>query len=172
MPQASHDLGLVSRLNVEAIGEPGKRTFRLVMKSPAGSAVLWLEKEQLLELSLSIKRTLGLAEVKTVQSQPPQASTASEGLAIEFKVVKQALEYDQVRGVFRFWNHDVEDDSEIATLIFEATSAQAATLSDEGLKVCAAGRPLCPLCHLPMDTEGHFCVRSNGHPTDAQERLE
>jgi hypothetical protein len=27
----------------------------------------------------------------------------------------------------------------------------------------SAGRPPCPLCGLPLDTEGHICPRQNGH---------
>ena len=31
------------------------------------------------------------------------------------------------------------------------------------LGVVAAGRPPCPLCGEPLDPQGHFCVRRNGH---------
>ena len=31
------------------------------------------------------------------------------------------------------------------------------------LCLLAGGRPVCPLCGLPMEAEGHACVRSNGH---------
>ncbi|HEX5479005.1 MAG TPA: hypothetical protein VFY79_04730 [Dehalococcoidia bacterium] len=27
----------------------------------------------------------------------------------------------------------------------------------------AGGRPVCPLCGLPMEPGGHACVRTNGH---------
>ena len=30
-------------------------------------------------------------------------------------------------------------------------------------KIVAAGRPPCPLCGLPLDTDGHVCPRQNGH---------
>ena len=30
-------------------------------------------------------------------------------------------------------------------------------------RVVAAGRPPCPLCGLPLDPEGHICVRTNGY---------
>ena len=35
----------------------------------------------------------------------------------------------------------------------------SSTLDD----IIAGGRPLCPLCQLPMDASGHMCVRTNGH---------
>ena len=30
-------------------------------------------------------------------------------------------------------------------------------------QIVAAGRPPCPLCGLPLDTDGHICPRQNGH---------
>ncbi|MFQ5933444.1 MAG: DUF3090 family protein [Dehalococcoidia bacterium] len=178
MPRAIYEFGLVSRLDAEAMGEPGKRTFRLLVDSPAGSAILWLEKEQLLELSLSIKRAVGMLEAELAQAPPPgSAPVISEdslgGEPVEFKVGKQAMEYDREAQVFRFWSHDVEDgeDSD-AKLAFDATSDQVTRLSDDALSICAAGRPICPLCHQPINPEGHFCSRSNGHPPDATDRLE
>ncbi|MEE9199056.1 MAG: DUF3090 family protein [Dehalococcoidia bacterium] len=168
MSKASYELGMVSRVNVEALGEPGKRTFRLLVDSPIGSAVLWLEKEQLLEMGLYIKQALAQAAVAESESPTPHPEPAPGNLSVEFKVGKLALEYVDDQGLFRFWNHDIEaEEQEDAKLGFEATSSQATALSDEALKVCAAGRPLCPLCHQSMDAEGHLCARSNGHrPAD------
>ncbi|MFQ5872771.1 MAG: DUF3090 family protein [Dehalococcoidia bacterium] len=177
MPKASYEFGPVTRLTAEAVGEPGRRTFRLLADSSTGSAVLWLEKEQLLELSLSIKKALGLLGLGEDAPRPSRTDSAVEdttpgALSVEFKVGKQAIEYDREDGIFRFWNHDVEgDEEEDAKLVFDATSEQVKQLSDEALTVCAAGRPICPLCHQPIDAEGHFCSRSNGHPTNAAEKL-
>ena len=36
-------------------------------------------------------------------------------------------------------------------------------LAQGALKVVSAGRPPCPLCGLPLDTDGHVCPRQNGH---------
>ena len=30
-------------------------------------------------------------------------------------------------------------------------------------EIIAKGRPLCPLCGVSVDTDGHACVRANGH---------
>ena len=37
--------------------------------------------------------------------------------------------------------------------------------------VCAAGRPRCPLCGVPMGPEGHQCVRTNGYHKDLVDDL-
>jgi len=49
-----------------------------------------------------------------------------------------------------------------------ADRRQMRTLSKQIVEVCAAGRPICPLCGGPMDPDGHTCVRSNGHMTHAE----
>ena len=30
-------------------------------------------------------------------------------------------------------------------------------------EVLPAGRPICPLCHTPLDGGPHACVKQNGH---------
>ena len=35
-------------------------------------------------------------------------------------------------------------------------------VATRGLELVTAGRPLCPVCGLPMDPEGHLCPRRNG----------
>jgi uncharacterized repeat protein (TIGR03847 family) len=46
---------------------------------------------------------------------------------------------------------------------FRLTRAQAAGFVTRARAVVAAGRPLCPVCHEPMDPGGHVCARANGH---------
>ena len=44
----------VTGLRAEALGEPGQRTFRILVDSDSSSATMWLEKEQLFQLALAI----------------------------------------------------------------------------------------------------------------------
>ena len=44
-----------------------------------------------------------------------------------------------------------------------ATRGQMAALSEHIEQVAGRGRPICPLCKQPIDAEGHFCPKSNGH---------
>ncbi len=172
MPEPTQDMGLVNTFAPEALGKPGKRTFRLMVSSELGTALIWLEKEQLLELGLHLKRTVGLLE-EIEESQPLSASyTVVENPDIQFKLGKQAVEFDEEDGIFRFWNYDVEIEEDVASLVFEATVAQVMQFADESLRVCSSGRPICPLCHEPINPDGHFCSRSNGHPVNAVERLQ
>jgi uncharacterized repeat protein (TIGR03847 family) len=49
---------------------------------------------------------------------------------------------------------------------FWITRAQLEALSAYGMIVAAQGRPICPLCRVPMEPEGHQCFASNGHRTE------
>jgi uncharacterized repeat protein (TIGR03847 family) len=43
------------------------------------------------------------------------------------------------------------------------TAASARAFSQRALRIIAQGRPPCPLCGLPLESEGHICPRQNGH---------
>ncbi len=168
MNNARRDLGIASYLKAEAIGEPGQRTFRLVVEAENGSAFIWVEKEQLSALGLAIKR-FGEELGGSVGSSPDPASLeAPREPSVDFKVASLGLAYDEGRELFAVLAYDTEDfESKRATVAFWTTRARAHTLADEALEVVAAGRPICFLCKQPMDPEGHGCARSNGHrPAD------
>jgi|SRR5579884_1164331 len=52
-------------------------------------------------------------------------------------------------------------DEEAVSLLF--TQEQAHELSNTITTLVASGRPVCPLCHTPLDGGPHACVRQNGH---------
>ena len=51
-------------------------------------------------------------------------------------------------------------------LMIQLLGPHVAAFAEEALRVCAAGRPLCPLCGGPMDPNGHPCPRTNGHAVE------
>jgi len=163
---AGHDLGDVDEIDVEALGEPGQRTFRLLAERGAVTASLWLEKEQLQALGLIIDQhvarlTRGGAARETVilalSGRFPSKAT------IDFKVGRMALGYDTERRKFVFSAYDIENADEAqTTLSCTATQPQVAALSVKIMEVVAAGRPRCPLCGAPMEGK-HVCPASNGH---------
>ena len=46
---------------------------------------------------------------------------------------------------------------------FAFTLLQAQSLSQTIQHVLTSGRPVCPLCHMPLDGGPHACVKQNGH---------
>ena len=55
------------------------------------------------------------------------------------------------------------DDDRVPSVRFVATRSQMRALGEHALEVVAKGRPICPLCGRPIDREGHFCPRTDGH---------
>ena len=163
MPPPRNELSNLSQLRPEALGEPGQRTFRVMADGAAGSAVVWLEKEQLFQLSLGIQQLMAATGEREPTLPAPEPGSFNR-IPLDFKAGKMAVGHDPRRQMFIIEAHDVEEgDEETATLRLWATRGQALTFAEEGLRVCAAGRPLCPLCAAPMNPDGHPCPKMNGH---------
>lgn len=166
MADARNELGLVDAVKADAIGEPGQRRFRLLLEGPGGSACLWLEKGQLFQLSLAIRQMLARATRYEPRQgeEPPQEPTPSVPAAHEFDVGNLSLGHEPIRDLFNIeaFDRDDEEDEE-PVLAFWASRSQMEELAEEAQAVCAAGRPLCPLCSGPIDATGHLCVRTDGH---------
>ncbi len=164
-PQA--EFTSISSITPEALGEPGKRTFRLLVEDAAGSAMLWMEKEQLFQLAMAITRLQAILPASgEEESQPPGAGGEGAGPHYEFTVGKIVLghEGNSDRFVIDAYDAGVEESEDDApTIRLWGVRGQLRTFAAEALKVCAAGRPICPLCSEPMDTTGHKCARVNGH---------
>ena len=155
----------LSRLNADAVGEPGKRTFRILADSDSSSAVLWLEKEHLYELAMGIQQLIGnLPENAGADGHISHDREAPGLTRLEFRIGKLALGHDGNNGMFLIDAYDFEDaNEEAATIRIWMDREQLERFSEEALQVCAAGRPICPLCDRPIDPTGHACPRVNGH---------
>ena len=155
----------VTSLNVEALGEPGQRTFRILVNSGSSSAVIWLEKEQLLQLALAINRLLAtVPEADSTSGAPPQGREVPESTQLDFKLGRMVLGHNESARKFVIDSHDVDSPEEgPATIRVWSERSQVKAFAEEALHVCAAGRPLCPFCGGPIDNTGHICPRTNGH---------
>ena len=164
MARPKNEFTNVTSLLPEALGEPGKRTFRVRADSGANSATISLEKEQLLQLAVAVQQLLAtMPEDEDASGTPPQDREAPGPTNLEFKVSKLVLGHDGRSGLFMVDAHDEEDeDEETSTVRVWASREQVKDFSEKAIRVCAAGRPLCPLCGRPLDPDGHRCPRVNG----------
>ena len=165
MNEARSEFTNVTSLRAEAVGEPGRRTFRILADSGSSSAVIWLEKEQLFQLALSIHQILATAPEDAAQARgTPSDREAPEQTHLDLKSGQMVLGHDGTGGLFTIDAHHEEDDEEDpAAIRVWANRRQISDFAEESLRVCAAGRPLCPLCGRPVEPSGHTCPRSNGH---------
>jgi len=163
---ATYDLGPVHALDAEAIGAPGKRTFRIRAWKDEFTASLWLEKQQLLALSLALRQVMAQTG-QNPQSTPLPTQPFPDQPTVDMKLGRLALGRDEDSDRLILWAHQAGS-SEDAPPDFSCHFAweQALTFCERAEAVCAAGRPVCPLCGEPVDPEGHVCVRSNGHSRD------
>lgn len=182
---STKDLGSVEIVGAEAIGQPGQRRFRLFARSRACSAILWAEKEQLLNLALIIDRVLAQASegrILRVEAHTNARPDAGQGLPDDFsmppdydlQVGQLLLNFDEERELFLLVavpfeireneNGELEPylQSEQA-LSFQFTMAQARVLTGRITFLAESGRPVCPLCHAPLNGGPHACVKQNGH---------
>ncbi len=171
MPDPKNQLGRAFKINADAVGKPGNRRFRLLVEAQYGSACLWMEKQQLFQLATAIQRLLSNADPvpPDVQASIPQQSGDQ---SFEFQVGKLMIN-DESRGpILQLQANDQEEsDGRIPTIGTLIDLDQLKALAEEALTVCAAGRPRCPLCGVPMGPEGHQCVRTNGYHKDLVDDL-
>src|SRR5438876_10436099 len=106
----SVDLGPIDVLGADAVGQPGQRRFRLFAQNARGSAVVWMEKEQLNSLSLAIDRFLALItegqilRTEAVAGRQPLPPGMPAGFpqqpTYDLQVGQIRLNYDERREVF------------------------------------------------------------------------
>ena len=164
MTEPKNEIPIVTSLVAEALGEPGQRTFRFLVDGEGSSAILWLEKEQLFQLALAIQQLLAGTSEEDAPEPVAEGPSGTVPINLDFKVGRLALGHDGKTGLFMIDAYDVEDeDEDTATVRVWAGKDVVKEFSDEAMRVCASGRPLCPLCGGPMDPDGHACARVNGH---------
>jgi uncharacterized repeat protein (TIGR03847 family) len=167
------DFNPVSRITIGTVGPPGQRIFLLQASQGTSTVTLKLEKEQAKILAASLIELLeGLNEkYPRPHSKIDEPLTSDlmlqEPLEPSFVVGQIGLGYDQNQDLVVLVVQEIQlEEEESQTLDaarFWATRAQMKALSEHTLGVVEQGRPVCPLCDSPMDPEGHFCPRTNGH---------
>lgn len=173
MADAQFDFAAVDGIDAESIGTPGKRTFRIRVLRGDDSAALWVEKQQLSALGEALPRLL---EQLTSSDQhtdvdPKPITYFPDEPTIEFKAGRLALGYAAQEDRLVLVAHDIEsdaeaeedDDSDFPTFSCRFSREQGRALSTSCSDAVEGGRPLCVLCHRPIDPEGHMCPSANGH---------
>jgi len=157
----------VTLLSPFAVGVPGKRTFFLVIGEKNNWVRIWVEKEHLQALAVAIEQlllTLEQQEIAVPEKEgPPLSGETPSGLpSAELDILQMTLGYEEEKATIeiisqRSGAHE-ESPVEVSCLI---TLGQLKTLGEKSTKLCAAGRPHCPICGGPIDPEGHVCPKEN-----------
>jgi len=174
MPEFSYDLDPVERITVGALGEPGQRTFYLQARAKRQLISLVIEKEQVNALATAIEQLIeSLAEKNPLLSTSDDMIVFAnmeleEPLEEMFRVGQLGLGYDEARDLLVIIAQELgssEEGESLDTIRFTFSREQGRGLARHGAELVAKGRPRCPQCGEPMNPEGHFCPKKNGHAT-------
>ena len=174
MPYEVFDLNPVDRITTDAIGEPGSRVFYLQARKGRQLVTVICEKEHVAALAMAVDQILlslaGGDEDVVVEPDPALDDNLDLEVPLEpvFRTGRVNLGYDQDSELLVIIAYELmpeDDDTPPSVARFWATPAQMRAFSIRGQEIVAAGRPICAMCGEPIDPEGHFCPRKNGHRT-------
>ena len=168
------DLNPVEHITTDAIGPPGNRVFYIQGWHGDQTVTLIVEKFQIQSLAVGAEQFL--AEINEKFPDLPEAvgDYADEKMQIHppvdplFRVGDLGLGYDQENDrvvlVAREIIGEGEEREEAGVVRFWCSRSQLRAMCLWGMEIVARGRPLCPQCGEPMDSEEeHFCPKKNGH---------
>ena len=168
MAEPTHDFGPIDELKPEAIGVPGNRRFRLLVRQGRRVACFWMEKTQMGALADAVSELL--AQVEGGQGIPdaPALDSYPEPFEVEAQTGRLALGYNEASDLFLLLLFDLESETQAQenaqsqeeaensaanmspTLRCEATRSQLERFYGEAAIVIQSGRPPKP------SKNGHF----------------
>lgn len=162
------DLGAANHFTVGTIGEPGQRVFMIQINGDRRGITLKCEKQQVASLGRY------LADMVEDMGRPghlPDDLDLIEPVELEWAVgsIAVSLDDDNQRLVIvlsEAGDFDEEFGDSASIVTFTITREQAAAVAIRSTALVEAGRPPCPLCGFPLDTNrpnDHACPRTNGN---------
>jgi uncharacterized repeat protein (TIGR03847 family) len=149
---------------------------------------MWMEKEQLNRLSLTLDKVLAQltegqvlrmeAQVGNRPALPGMPADFPRSPEYDFRTAQMSLTYDERDAMFAFTVAPVEivldpglgEEGEPQALVHEEDAVsfhmnhkQAQELASNINVLITGGRPVCPLCGVPLDGGPHACEKQNGH---------
>ncbi|MGA2488739.1 MAG: DUF3090 domain-containing protein [Anaerolineales bacterium] len=175
MPRSELDLNPVQHITSDAIGKPGQRVFYLQgwREHDIQPVTIIIEKAQLQTLAAGLEQML----VEITHQNPALAEASSEYEEDKMRITppvdplfragEMGLGYDADHDLIVILVREVvieDGDQEDASVVrFWCNRQQASRLAAWSTEVVKRGRPICPQCGQPMEPEGHFCPKKNGH---------
>jgi uncharacterized repeat protein (TIGR03847 family) len=163
----------VTHITTGAVGPPGKRVFYLQGRSDEIVITLIVEKQQVQSLAVGLEQFLG--DLSGRHPDLPLAESnfdefemrLQEPLEPLFRVGHIGLGYDEESDLLVLVAREIqlpdEDPEEASSARFWCTRSQLRRMCHWGLSLADRGRPICGNCGEPIDPEGHFCPKRNGH---------
>lgn len=177
-----HGFDWPDRLVIGTVGQPGSRTFFIQARSGAQLVSVALEKEQSAALAERIEEILdelmaGVGNPFSIPALTPEGLVDNDPLdqpvEEQFRAGAMGLGWDPstaqivieafplvVTDVEALDPVEVEEPEEVLLVRIPVGTARA--FAKRTREVVGAGRPICPLCRVPMDDEDHICELPDG----------
>jgi len=175
MPRFELDINPVNHITADALGKPGQRVFYLQgwREADPQPVTILIEKIQLQSLSVGAEQLLTEVVRQNPGLKAVEAEFDEDKMRISppvdplFRAGEIGLGYDAENDLVVILAREIvvegEDQENAAVVRFWCTRAQLSALARWGGEVVNRGRPICPQCGQPMEPEGHFCPKKNGH---------
>ncbi|NRQ49987.1 DUF3090 domain-containing protein [Aeromicrobium stalagmiti] len=184
MPPLVHGFDWPDRFVVGTVGEPGARTFFLQARSGKQLVSVAIEKEQSAALAEKIEEVLD--ELMAEDGNPFSVPALTPAGLVDNDPLEQPVEEQFRAGAMSLgWDPStaqvvieafpvlVVDPEELETLdlaemepeevlLVRIPVGSARAFSKRTREVVGAGRPICPLCSVPMDSDDHVCELPEG----------
>jgi glutamate racemase len=170
---SEYDLSPVTHITVDAIGKPGERTFFLQATKNERTVTLLIEKIQLQGLMEGVDEFFKM--IAKHHPDLPEADGSYEKSSMPilppikpaFRIGDIGVTFDADRDmvclISRELNLDLPEQKGERIARWWCTRAQWLALAHWSKEIISRGRPICPQCLQPMEPEGHFCPKKNGH---------
>jgi uncharacterized repeat protein (TIGR03847 family) len=172
MAKTELELKPVDHITTDAIGKPGERVFYLQAVKSEQVVTLVIEKLQVQSLAIGAEQFLAEISQKFPNLTEVPIEPHEEEMHIQppvdplFRVGEFGLGYDSDEDMIILLAREVlveGQETENASVVrFWCTRMQLRALCRWGSEVVNRGRPICPQCGEPMESEGHFCPKKNG----------
>ncbi|NIS82698.1 MAG: DUF3090 family protein [Anaerolineales bacterium] len=173
MSPKEFDLRPVSRITTGAVGPQGQRVFYIQARKDEELVTLLVEKQQVQSLAIGLEQFLADLDKRFPELPEAIMTYIEDEMALEqpldpvFRVGHMGLGYDEENDllvlVAREIQYEDDDPEEADVARFWCTRSQLRVMCTWGLELASRGRPTCGNCGQPINPEGHFCPKRNGH---------
>lgn len=181
-----HGFDPPERFVTGTVGPPGARTFFLQARHGTRVTSVSLEKQQVAALAERMDQLLDEVMASQTGQEVTVPAVAPHGLEDsapleqpieeEFRAGTMTLSWDPdddrvVIEVFPFVEaavsgpdqpEDLSEPEPDEVFLVRLPAGSARAFVRRAGQVLEAGRPACPFCGIPVDPDGHLCVRANG----------
>lgn len=168
------EINPADHLTVGTVGNPGQRTFYIQGAQSNKTISLTIEKQQAISLANGLSDLI--AEVDKRQgTDEVDADMLLFDLRLRdpieplFRVGNMGLGFSEEVELFVVVSYEVPlteeevDSEDLNAVSFWVTREQVTALIPHIENIVGGGRPICGNCGKPMEPEGHFCAKKNGH---------